>query len=118
MFHVKHLAECPVHGRPVHPQGGGERTAVASCRKHVWYSGQVQGVGFRFTARGVARRYRVTGVVRNLSDGRVEIIVEGEAAEVSEYLVAVDREMAGYIHRREVVEEQAAGEFESFAVAF
>ncbi len=47
-------------------------------------SGRVQGVGFRYTAKGVAQRFAVTGFVRNLSDGRVELVVEGDAAEVTD----------------------------------
>ena len=51
-------------------------------RAQVFYSGRVQGVGFRYSAREVACGCEVTGFVRNLPDGRVELVVEGEEAEI------------------------------------
>jgi acylphosphatase len=61
------------------------------------YTGRVQGVGFRFTAVEVARRHHVAGTVRNCSDGSVEIVVQGEADEVQDFLAALARRMEGYI---------------------
>ncbi len=52
-------------------------------RAHVYYSGQVQGVGFRFTCRQLASRHVVGGFVRNLPDGRVELVAEGDRRQVS-----------------------------------
>ena len=46
--------------------------------KHILFSGQVQGVGFRYTANRTAARYNLTGFVRNLPDGKVEVNAEGE----------------------------------------
>ena len=45
----------------------------------IFYSGRVQGVGFRYTAKTVAAGFEISGIVRNLSDGRVELIAEGDA---------------------------------------
>jgi acylphosphatase len=56
-------------------------------RKHVWISGQVQGVWFRQTCADRARQLRVTGWVRNLPDGRVEAVFEGDSQAV-EIMVA------------------------------
>ena len=56
---------------------------------HVYYSGRVQGIGFRYTAREVACGYEVTGFVQNLPDGRVEMIVEGDEEEVKAFLDAI-----------------------------
>lgn len=67
--------------------------------KHVYYSGQVQGVGFRYTARGVAQRFAVAGYVRNLPDGRVELLAEGEPEQVEGFLAALAERMEGYIDR-------------------
>lgn len=50
---------------------------------HVWISGRVQGVGFRYATVIQAQRYNLGGWVRNLSDGRVEAVFEGPAAEVA-----------------------------------
>ncbi len=73
-------------------------------RRRVYYSGHVQGVGFRFTAQYLAHRFEVAGFVRNLNDSRVELLAEGEAAEVAAFLDAVRREMDPYI--LDVVEER------------
>ena len=48
-------------------------------RRHIYFSGRVQGVGFRFQASWAAKRLDLTGWVRNLDDGRVEMEVQGEA---------------------------------------
>jgi acylphosphatase len=69
----------------------------------VFYEGRVQGVGFRWAVRDVARGYDVCGTVKNLVDGRVELVVCG--AEAAEFLKAVrESAMAGHIER-EVCEE-------------
>lgn len=67
-------------------------------RRRVHYSGRVQGVGFRYTSRHLARGCDVVGYVRNLSDGRVELVVEGEPATVDSFLDAVARELGDKIH--------------------
>lgn len=66
-------------------------------RRHVWYSGRVQGVGFRYTCRSLAREFRVVGWVRNLPDGRVELVAEAELAELETFLAAVQEEMSPLI---------------------
>jgi len=87
-------------------------------RRHVYYSGTVQGVGFRYTARTCAPGAGVTGFVRNLSDGRVELVVEGDADDVAGFLAAVAREMGEYIRDTQILEEEPTGEFRGFGVAF
>jgi acylphosphatase len=71
----------------------------------VFYEGRVQGVGFRYTARRAAAGFDVAGYVRNLPDGRVELVASGDEEEVDGFLVAVrESELAGHI------EEEAAAE--------
>ena len=66
--------------------------------KHVFYEGRVQGVGFRYSLRNIAKGYNVIGWARNLVDGRVEVLVGGELAEVTGFLEAVaESELAGFI---------------------
>ena len=96
--------------------GAGGRVAMR-VRKHVYYSGLVQGVGFRYTVRRLARDSGLTGFVKNLSDGRVEIVVEGEAATVERYLADVADAMGGYIERAEAIDETPTDEFDAFTVA-
>jgi acylphosphatase len=72
------------------------------CRR-VYFSGRVQGVGFRFTSQQIARGFDVDGYVRNLPDGRVELVAEGHPAEVDGFLAAIRDVMRAYI-RGEAVE--------------
>jgi acylphosphatase len=78
-------------------------------RKRVLYYGQVQGVGFRYTARGLARGFAVSGHVRNLPDGSVELAAEGAPDQVDGFLAAVARQMAGYVERDTIHEEAPTG---------
>jgi acylphosphatase len=64
---------------------------MATVCKRVVYAGSVQGVGFRYTVRGIARGFPVAGYVRNLPDGRVEVVAEGEEGEVVAFVAAVAR---------------------------
>ncbi len=66
---------------------------MAVARAHVIFSGYVQGVGFRYTARRAAGDFAVTGWVRNLPDGNVELEAQGERAEVEACLEAVRSSM-------------------------
>jgi acylphosphatase len=77
--------------------------------KHVYYSGHVQGVGFRYTAQRVAERYPVAGYVRNLPGGDVELVAEGPEAEVGAFLGALAQRMAAHIERSTVRDETPAG---------
>lgn len=63
----------------------------------VWFSGHVQGVGFRFQTLKIAREYEVSGTVRNLADGRVLLHAEGSEREVSDFVEAVAVEMKSFI---------------------
>lgn len=75
----------------------------------VHYSGRVQGVGFRYTVRGLAEGLPVRGYVRNLPDGRVELWAEGDEADVQTLLDAITERMAGYIREQVVREESSQG---------
>jgi len=87
-------------------------------RAQVHYSGNVQGVGFRFTTRWIAKRYEVAGFVRNLSDGRVEVVCEGTPEQVRGFLSAIEEQMRPYIRSKEVEESEPTGEFTGFEITF
>ena len=91
---------------------------MADARRHAYYSGSVQGVGFRYTTRRLAQGHDVSGFVRNLPDGRVEVVAEGPAAEVEAFLAALAQAMGGYIGASQVAEEPPTAEFDGFGVAF
>ena len=88
-------------------------------RMHVFYSGHVQGVGFRFTARNVASRMGLTGWVRNLRDSKVELVCEGEEKDLKDFLNAVNNEFAGhYIVDTDITWEKSTQEFANFDIRF
>lgn len=83
-------------------------------RRRIYFSGRVQGVGFRATTCNIAEPLEVTGTVRNLNDGRVEVVVEGQSKEVERFLQQIRSTMARNIRGEEVLEERFTGEFDSF----
>ena len=87
-------------------------------RLHIFYSGRVQGVGFRYTVKSVAAGFEATGKVRNLPDGRVELMAEGDQSELEEFRKAIqDSEVGGFIRNEEVNWTDAKGEFRGFEIA-
>lgn len=87
------------------------------CRVHVLYEGRVQGVGFRYTAKSVAAGFEVTGIVRNLPDGRVELMAEGTREELEGFLQAVrDAGLGRLIAREQVTWSEPQGQFRGFAI--
>lgn len=87
-------------------------------RVHIFYSGRVQGVGFRFTAEGLAREAGIQGWVKNLRDGRVELVAEAGQAVLNDYMAAIKKTMGYYISDMDVEWSDATGEFNDFEVAF
>ena len=73
------------------------RSLMPRVRRRVRFSGRVQGVGFRFTCQSLARGFEIAGQVRNLIDGQVELVAEGESVELDRYLAAIRQEMDTYI---------------------
>ena len=88
----------------------------ANVRQHVYYSGRVQGVGFRYTAVRCAGAYEVSGFVRNLDDGRVELVVEGPRKDVDGLLEDIRNTMARNIRNESSQTEEATGEYHDFSV--
>ena len=87
-------------------------------RRHVWFSGRVQGVGFRYTTQRVASRFAVAGWVRNLPDGRVEMVAEGEPAELDRFVTAVGEAMGRNIRGSDERDEPADGGFDNFTIKY
>jgi len=83
----------------------------------IFYSGWVQGVGFRYTAKTVATGFEVTGIVRNLPDGRVELITEGDRGELEAFRDAIrDAGLAGFIRDESVIWGDAKNELKGFEI--
>jgi len=83
----------------------------------VLYSGQVQGVGFRYTVKSVATGFEVAGTVRNLSDGGVELIAEGVHDELEAFRQAIrESGLEHFIRDEDVSWAESAGEFRGFEI--
>lgn len=88
-------------------------------RAHVFISGRVQGVFFRYETRLRAIRNNVTGWVRNLPDGRVEAVFEGEKENVEAMINFCHRGPPGAIVKKvEVIWENPTGEFKDFRILY
>ena len=86
-------------------------------RLTVFYSGRVQGVGFRYTVKSLARGFEITGTVRNQPDGRVELIAEGARSELEDFRKAIqDSELGHFVRREEIDWSEARNEFRGFEI--
>jgi len=85
-------------------------------RYHAFYSGSVHGVGFRFTSERLASSLGISGWVRNLSDGRVELVCEGKETALAEFLKKISDVFGGYIRSADIREESYTGEFPDFDI--
>jgi acylphosphatase len=83
----------------------------------VLFSGHVQGVGFRYTARTVATGFEIAGTIRNLHDGRVELVAEGLREELKAFHQALhEAGLAGFIRDEQVDWADAKNEFRGFEI--
>lgn len=89
---------------------------MAAVRREIVFTGQVQGVGFRYTACQIAEGYDVAGWVRNEADGSVRCLVEGQPEQVDRFIESLQQAMAGHIRDARVTRALATGEFAGFAV--
>jgi acylphosphatase len=88
-------------------------------RRRVVFSGRVQGVGFRYTCLTLAREFEVAGYVRNLADGRVELVAEGERVVIDEFVSAIQLELSTYIRDTHVERESPdADPLQGFSVRY
>jgi len=72
--------------------------------KQIIFSGRVQGVGFRFVAHNIARRYDITGQVKNLPDGSVELIAQGKANDVDNCLRDIEESFSGHLRDKKITD--------------
>jgi acylphosphatase len=86
-------------------------------RQRFFFSGRVQGVGFRYTAESIARGFPVAGWVRNLADGRVEMLLEGEAEALQAVVATLQERMGSNITGTLIHDEPPTGEFSAFRIA-
>jgi acylphosphatase len=94
------------------------RSAMERSRLHIIYTGHVQGVGFRYTVKSLAPGFEVTGTIRNLPGGQVELVAEGAREELRAFQQAIRDSGLG----RLIIDEQtswnaARDEFRGFTIS-
>jgi len=90
--------------------------AVVKQRWTIHFAGRVQGVGFRASTEHLAAGFAVTGYVRNLSDGRVELVAEGTAEELSGLVREIQARLGQYIRQQTQTTDPASGEWGDFSI--
>ena len=92
---------------------------------HLFYSGKVQGIGFRYTVIDIANQQKVCGWVKNLNDSRVEIVAEAESDRLNNFLKVVSEHFSRYISDINIEWLPAclpagrqSGEFRDFQIKF
>ncbi|MBI5150861.1 MAG: acylphosphatase [Candidatus Omnitrophica bacterium] len=87
-------------------------------RAHILYSGRVQGVGFRMTVQRYAADLDLRGWVKNLSDGRVEILVEGDREKIIQLCQNLEKHFQRYIQDKNIDFAPAQNNYPDFDIAF
>ena len=90
---------------------------LTMVRAHVFFSGTVQGVGFRYTTQCMAVELQLTGWVKNLPDRRVEALIEGPKDSIDKLLLRLRGHFKSYLHDIQVNWSDAQGNFKKFTVS-
>jgi acylphosphatase len=86
--------------------------------RHVIFIGHVQGVGFRFTAHRMAQRHQLTGFVRNLSDGTVEMLAQGPARDIDDCIQDIKDYFGDYLRETRIQEIPTDPKYKDFRITF
>lgn len=86
--------------------------------KHIIFTGQVQGVGFRFTAFNTANRHQLTGFVRNLPDGTVEMLAQGPAQIIDDCIRDIKKCFSNCIRETKIKEIPSDPKYKDFKITF
>ncbi len=94
---------------------------MTTIRRELTFAGRVQGIGFRFTACQIAARYSITGWVKNLSNGDVQMVIEGKAQDIDKYLLELQTSINGRGYGRiescsHSSDVAATGDFDGFGI--
>ena len=87
-------------------------------RVHIFYSGTVQGVGFRYSTQEYATSLNLKGWVKNLVDGRVEILAEGRNEDIHSLCEKLDNLFKGYIRGKEITLKQSSEKLTNFEITY
>jgi acylphosphatase len=86
--------------------------------RHVIFIGRVQGVGFRYTAHRIANRHQLTGFVRNLPDGTVEMLTQGAAQDIDDCIQDIKEYFGDYLRETRTQEIPTDPKYKDFKITF
>ncbi len=86
--------------------------------KHIIFVGRVQGVGFRYTTFHIANRHKLTGFVRNCSDGTVEMLAQGPEDDITACIRDIEESFPGYIRENKIEEIPINPRYTEFKITF
>ncbi len=91
---------------------------MSQIAKHIIFIGRVQGVGFRFTVFNIANRHELTGFVRNLPNGTVEMLAQGCTETIDDCIRDIEEEFNGYIRETKIEEIPPNPQYKDFKITF
>ena len=94
------------------------RLKMSQTAKRIIFVGRVQGVSFRFTAFDIANRYGLTGLVRNLPDGTVEMIAQGSPDDIADCIRDIKESFGVYIKKTKIEEIPSDAQYKDFKITF
>jgi len=86
--------------------------------RHVIFVGRVQGVGFRYTAHRMANRHQLTGFVRNLPDGTVEMLAQGPVHDIDDCIQGIKEYFSDYLREMKIQEIPPDPKYKDFKITF
>jgi acylphosphatase len=86
--------------------------------RHIIFIGRVQGVGFRFTAHRMAQRHQLSGFVRNLPDGTVEMLTQGPVQDIDDCIRDINDYFGDYIRETKILEIPTDPKHRNFKITF
>jgi acylphosphatase len=89
---------------------------METVAKYILFKGSVQGIGFRYTAHRIAARYELTGYVRNLDDGSVEMLAQGYPEDIENCIADIRETFGNYIRKVEIEDRAVDGEYREFMI--
>ena len=90
---------------------------MAVCAKQITVYGRVQGVGFRYFVEHIGNRMGLRGNVRNCPDSTVEIVVEGDAGKIADFIKQVEKGPSlARVQRVDIVDMPVTGSYSSFSI--
>ena len=91
---------------------------MQATARQIIFTGRVQGVGFRFTAHRIANRHFLTGYVRNLPDGTVEMLAQGEVEDINACIADIQQGLPGYITETRITDLPTNPRHREFRITF